>query len=147
MTTLVNNLPSGGVVGGRLRRFRGLVTLASQGAGTVALTTPSGGLTIPPGHTFAYGVLTSSVSLGSTTLAIGIAGSTGKYRAAAVFTSADTPTMFGVTAAVAAASETTGTVGSSPKGAGTDETIVLTTAAAALPASGSLVVDLYFSAT
>lgn len=147
MTTLVNNLPSGGVVGGRMRRFRGLLTLASQAAGTVALTSPSGGITIPPGHTFAYGVLTSTVSLGTTTLAIGISGSTGKYRAAATFTATDTPTMFGVTAAVAATSETSGTIGSSPKGTGTDETIVLTTAVAALPASGTLVIDLYFSAT
>lgn len=147
MTTLVNSLPSGGVVGGRLRRFRGIVTLASQAAGTVSFTNPSGGIRIPPGHTFAYGVLNSSVSLGTTTLAIGISGSTGKYRAAATFTATDTPTMFGVNAAVASTSETSGTIGSAPKGTGTDEDIVLTTAVAALPASGTLVVDLYFSAT
>lgn len=147
MTTLVNNLPSGGVVGGRLRRFRGLVTLASQAVGTVSFTSPSGGIRIPPGHTFAYGVINTDTSLGTATLAIGISGSTGKYRAAAVHTATNTPTFFGVVAAVAASSETSGTIGSAPKGTGTDEDIVLTTAVAALPASGTLVVDLYFSAT
>jgi len=138
MTTLVENLPSGGVVGGRVRRFRTVVTLASQAEGTYPA------VRIPPGHTFAYGILTSSVSLGSSTVAIGIAGTTGKYRAAAVHT-ATTPTFFG-TAAAAGGNPTSGKVGSSPKGTGTDEDVILTVAAAALPSSGTLVVDLYFSA-
>lgn len=147
MTTLVNNLPSGGVVGGRLRRFRGIVTMASQAQGTVSFTNPTS-LRIPPGHTFAFGVLTTTTSLGSSTLAIGISGSTGKYRAGATFTSTNTPTLFGVAAAVASTTETGSSVGASPKvaSAGTDEDILLTVGAADLPSSGTLVVDLYFSA-
>lgn len=135
------DLLSGGVVGGNVRRYRAVVTLAAQAAGAYAL------VTLPPGHTFAYGVVTSSVSLGTSTIAVGIAGSAAKYKAAAVFTAVDTPTLFGNAAAVGAASALTSTVGSSPKGTGVDEAVILTVAAAALPASGTLVVDIYTSAT
>jgi hypothetical protein len=140
MTTLVENLPSGGVVGGRLRLFRKVITLASQAnPSTTAL------FRIPPGHTFVHGVITSSVTLGSSTAAIGIAGATTKYRAAATFTAADTPTLFGPAAALSAV--TTGTTGSSPKGTGTDEDVILTVGGAALPSSGTLVIDIVTSAT
>lgn len=135
------DLLSGGVVGGTVRRYRTVVTLAAQAAGAYAL------VTLPPGHTFAYGVVTSSVSLGTSTIAVGIAGSAAKYKAAAVFTAVDTPTMFGNAAAVGASAALTSTVGSSPKGTGVDEAVLLTVAAAALPASGTLIVDLYTSAT
>lgn len=120
--------PSASVVGGRLRRFRATVTLASQADGdTVVLAK------VPAGHVFAYGVLTGSASLGSSTVAVGIAGTAGKYRAAATHT-ATTPTFFGVASAVAAAPLTA------------EETVILTNTTAALPSSGTLVVDLYFSA-
>ncbi|MDS1138582.1 hypothetical protein [Nitratireductor indicus] len=142
MTTLTSNYPDGSVVGGRVRRYRALVTLASQGTGTVDL-----GLRIPPGHVFAYGVLNTDTSLGSSTIAIGISGATGKYKAAGTFTATSTPTLFGVNAAVAATSHTTSEVGSSPLGDGTNEDVIMTVAAAALPSSGTLVVDMYFSAT
>ena len=120
--------PSASVVGGRLRRFRATITLASQADGdTVVLAK------VPAGHVFAYGVLTGSASLGSSTVAVGIAGTAGKYRAAATHT-ATTPTFFGVASAVAGAALTA------------EETVILTNTTAALPSSGTLVVDLYFSA-
>lgn len=142
MTTLVVNLADGSVVGGRMRRFRAVLTLASQAAGTVDL-----GLRIPPGHVFAYGVLNTDTSLSTSTIAIGISGATTKYKAAATFTATNTPTLFGANAAVAETDHTSSEVGSSPLGTGTNEDIILTVATAALPASGTLVVDMYFSAT
>lgn len=116
-------------VGARLRRFRGTLTLATQLiADTWQITY------IPAGSLFAFGLLTTSVTLGSSTLAIGIAGTTGKYRAAATFTAADTPTLFGVNTAVG---------NQTPLVA--DESIIGTVAAANLPASGTLVCDMYVS--
>lgn len=141
MTTLVENLPSGTVVGGRVRRFRSVITLASQAQAAYSL------FRVPPGHVFAYGVITTDTSLGSSTAAIGTAGSSAKYKAAAVFTATDTPTLFGKAAAIGAAAATSSTVGSSPKGTGADEDVILTVGAASLPSSGTLVIDMYFSAT
>ncbi|ASQ11841.1 hypothetical protein CN085_19730 [Sinorhizobium meliloti] len=142
MTTLTSNYKDGSVFGARLHRFRAVVTLASQAVGTVDL-----GMRIPPGHVFAYGVLNSDTSLGTSTVAIGISGSTAKYKAAGTFTATNTPTLFGANAAVASTSHTSSEVGSSPLGEGTNEDIIATVAVAALPASGTLVVDLYFSCT
>ncbi len=142
MTTLTSNYPDGSVVGGRIRRYRAVVDLNSQGTGAVDLS-----LRIPPGQVFAFGVLTSDTSLGSSTIALGISGAAAKYKAAGTFTATDTPTLFGDTDAVAATTHTTSEVGSSPLGTGTNEDIIMTVAVAALPASGTLVVDMYFSAT
>lgn len=63
-------------------------------------------------------------------------GDAAKYRTAAVFTSADTPTLFGKTTAAAGLQ--------TPLPA--PEDVVITIGIAALPSSGVLVVDLYFSA-
>lgn len=121
--------PAATVVGGRLKRLRGSFTLATQ---TTSDTLVIGAL--PAGATFAFGKITSSVSLGTSTVAIGITGTTGKYRAAAVFTAVDTPTDFGLAAHIANAT---------PLAA--EETVFVTIATASLPASGTLVVDLYYS--
>lgn len=120
--------PAATVVGGRLKRLRGLFTLATQ---TTSDTLVIG--TLPAGATFAFGKITSSVSLGTSTVAIGITGTTGKYRAAAVFTATDTPTDFGTAAQVS----------NSPLAA--EEQVFITIAVASLPASGTLIVDLYYS--
>lgn len=122
--------PRATVYGGRLKRLRATIALASQ---TTSDTLLLGNL--PAGAVFAFGVLTSSASLGSSTLAIGTAASAGAYRAAATFTSTDTPTPFGVTAAVAG----------SDAGAATETPVIGTIATANLPASGTLVVDIYYS--
>lgn len=120
---------NGAVQGGRLRRFRATITLASQADGdTVTLAR------VPAGYAFAYGVINASATLGSTaTVAIGVAGSAGKYRTAATFTAA-APTLFGNVAAVDDAPLTAA------------ETVIMTVGAAALPSSGTCTVDLYYSA-
>jgi hypothetical protein len=128
-STIPTTMANGGVVGGRLRRFRATITLASQASGdTVVLAK------IPAGHAFAYGVINASATLGGTaTVAIGTAASAGKYRAAAIFTAA-APTLFGVSTAVDDSALTE------------EETVIMTVGAAALPSSGTAIVDLYFSA-
>ena len=120
---------SGAVVGGRLRRFRAVVAFAAQANGdTIVLTK------VPAGYTFAFGMINASATFGGTaTIAIGIAGTTGKYRTAATHTTT-VPTLFGL---YTAADDV-------PLAA--EETILLTIAAADLPGSGSAVIDLYFSA-
>lgn len=112
----------------RLRRFRATINLASQASGdTVVLAD------IPAGFSFAYGVMTSGVSLGTATVSVGTAASPAYHKAAAVFTATDTPTMFGTQAAI-----------DDPALASTTR-LILTVGTAALPASGTLMVDLYFS--
>lgn len=118
----------GSAHGGRPRRYRATVTLASQAAASDIVLAE-----IPAGAVFAYGVLTSTVSLGTATIAIGITGTTGKHRTAATFTAANTPTMFGNQAAVGETALTAA------------ETVRITTATAALPAAGTLTVDLYYT--
>lgn len=122
--------PKATVYGARTKRMRATINLASQ---TASDTLNFGNL--PAGATFAYGILTSSVSLGTSTLAVGITGTTGKYRAAAVFTAVDTPTFFGPATIIGAADPALSA----------DENVFGTIAVATLPASGTLVVDLYYS--
>lgn len=112
--------------GGKLRVFNETVTLATQ---TTSDTIEVAKL--PKGAIVLFGVLTATVSLGSSTLAIGVAGTTGKYRAAATFTATDTPTLFGVTANLG-----------TPLAA--EEIVFVTIAAASLPASGTLRVQLVY---
>lgn len=119
---------SGAAIGGRLRRIRAVITLASQADGDVVVLGK-----LPAGSIFAYGVLNASATLGSSTIAVGISGTAAKYRAAAVFTAA-APTLFG----------TSTSVDDSPLSA--EEEVILTNTTAALPSSGTLIVDLYYSA-
>lgn len=127
--TVPTTAANGGVQGGRLRRFRATVPFASQAAGdTVVLAV------VPAGHTFAFGIVNASATFGaSATIAIGPSSASGKYRTAATHT-ATVPTMFGN---YTAADDVPLTA---------DETVLLTVAVAALPSSGSAVIDLYFSA-
>lgn len=121
----------GSVVGGRMRRFRATVPMDGQAAAdTVVLAN------VPPGHTFAYGVITASATLGaSATLAVGVDGTATKYRAAATFTTANTPTLFGTAAGVSADPLVSG------------EQVIATVGAASLPNSDNyFIVDLYYSA-
>lgn len=124
----------GSLQGGNVRVYREVIQLASQPAGdTIVVAYPS------KGETFLRGSLTSTVSLGTSTVALGIAGATGKYRAAAAFTAVDTPTPFGVAANMVSSSV--------PAKLTTDEKVFITIGTAALPASGTLIVDLYFAQT
>jgi hypothetical protein len=122
--------PRATVYNARLKRLRATFTLNTQ---TTSDTLVVGNL--PAGATFAFGNLTSSVSLSTSTVAVGIAGSTGKYRAAAVFTATDTPTPFGTAA----------TVGAADPALAAEEQVIVTIATASLPASGTLVIDLFYS--
>lgn len=119
----------GGVQGGRLRRFRATVPFAAQASGdTIVLAA------VPAGHTFAFGMVNASATFGaSATVAIGTAASAGKYRAAATHT-ATVPTLFGLYTAA------------DDVPLASPETVIMTVGVAALPGSGSAVVDLYFSA-
>jgi hypothetical protein len=130
LSTIPSTKSNGGVQGGRVRRFRATVPFAGQAAAdTIVLAE------VPAGFTFAYGVMNNTATFGGTaTVAIGVAGATGKYRAAAVQT-ATGPQLFGVAAASAAAPSTA------------PERVIMTVAAASLPTSADYaVVDLYFSA-
>lgn len=126
----------------RDRVFRAVIPLdapplTSTTAGTIINSGDTVSLfRVPAGSRFIGAKLTANVSLGSSTIAVGIAGSTGKYRAAATFTAVDTPTSFGTTAAMAAGE------------LGADEEIILTVAAANMPnaAGNKLIVDMTFSA-
>jgi len=103
------------------------VTLASQTTSdTIEIAS------LPKGSRVLYGVLTTDTSLGSSTVAIGIAGTTGKYRAAATFTATNTPTLFGVTAGIGS-------------GIASDEIVIITIAAATMPSSGTLRVMIFYS--
>lgn len=83
-------MSSGAVQGGSVRRWRATITLASQPSADIIVLA-----NIPAGHMFDFGTLNASVSLGTATVAIGVAGTAGKYRTAAVFTATNTPIVFG----------------------------------------------------
>lgn len=128
--TIPTTKSNGGVQGGRVRVFRATIEYNGQAASdTITLAQ------VPAGHSFLYGVITATATAGATaTIAIGTAGATGKYRAAAVHT-ATVPTLFGVPATMIA----------DPLSA--EETVIATIAEAALPDSVNYaVVELYFSA-
>jgi hypothetical protein len=121
--------PVATVYGARVKRFRASVAMASQTTSdTVVLAV------VPAGATFAYGVINTTATTATATVAVGITGTTAKYKAAAAFTTVDTPTLFGTSAQQALASPLS-----------TEETIFLTIGTASLPASGTLIIDLYFS--
>ena len=112
----------------RMQRFRASITLATQTtADTIVVAV------VPAGYSFAFGVLTTDTSLGTSTISIGNTSTPALYRAAAVFTTTDTPTFFGKAAAIVQAT------------LAADQTIFITIATASLPAAGQLVVDMYFS--
>lgn len=114
----------------KLQRIRATIDYDGQAAGDDIVLGE-----LPAGSVFAYGVITASATAGGTaTIAIGTAGATGKYRAAATFTAVNTPTMFGLAAAASADALTR------------DERVIATIAAASLPNSADyMVVDLYYS--
>lgn len=121
-------MPNGSYAGGRVRRFRNTITLAAQASGDTITCQP-----IPAGHVFCFGVLLTTVTLGSSTIAIGVSGTPAKFRAAATFTAVETPTLFGLSTAADDDFLTS------------TETPLITIAAATMPGSGKLVVDFYYS--
>lgn len=89
---------------------------------------------VPSGAAFLFGILSTDTSLGSATIAIGTAASAAKYRAAATFTTTNTPTLQQLVATVANVSLTA------------PETQIITVTTAALPASGNLIYQQYWAA-
>lgn len=77
--------------------------------------------------------MTSSVSLAASTVAIGVAGTVAKYRAAGVFTAVDVPTNVGPGAAAKAAAANA-----------LAETLIATVTTAALPAAGTLIFEIEY---
>lgn len=123
--------PHAAIAGGRVRRYRNTITLASQGAGDTITLQP-----IPANHVFAFGLLNATATLGATAeIAIGVAGAPAKFRASATFTAA-APTLFGVIGAMDDSNQ------DNPGGF----VPIITIAEAALPSSGTLTVDIYTSA-
>lgn len=120
----------GSVCHASLYRMRATIALASQATTDQILLGK-----LPPGAVFAYGILNGDTSLGSSTLAIGNSSthaSNDKYRAAAVHT-ATVPTLFGKASAADDA----------PLAAETE--VWATWASAALPSSGILVIEIFYS--
>lgn len=134
--------PGNEAYGGRKRLWRASINLdapklSSSANGTVITTADTVLLArIPAGMRFVGGRITSSVSLGTSTISIGNATDAAKYRAAAVHTAVDTPTQFGKASAMALAAS------------GADEDVILTVATANLPntAGAVLAIDLEFAA-
>ena len=116
-------------VNAKLRRFKATITLASQASGDVIQL-----FKVPAGYSFVTGILNASASLATATVKIGTAADDDKYRASAVHT-ATAPTLFGAQDGFVKGGNTA------------DELVILTVGTAALPASGTLVVDMIFSAT
>lgn len=129
MTTIrtTTNKAEVGAVGGRVRCFSETVTLASQ----ATTDTIEVGI-LPIGARFLYGVYNSTVTLGGTAeIAIGITGNTAKYMASTALT-AVTPTLFGKGAAVGVKLTA-------------QEIVFITIAVAALPASGTVSIQLFYT--
>lgn len=114
---------------GRVRIASATLTYASQAAGAQTFDNP---LELPIGATVVGGIVSTSVTTGSATVAIGITGSTAKYKAAAAVT-ATTAAQIAIPHAALLATGLTAA-----------ENVFVTTASAALPASGTLKVLLFY---
>jgi hypothetical protein len=113
-----------------LKRLRATVPYDGQAADdTIVLGE------LPAGAVFSHGIIIASATAGATaTIAIGNEDAAGKYRAAATFTAANTPTLFGL----ASAADDDPVEGV--------ERIIATIAAAALPDSANfMVIDIFYS--
>lgn len=117
------NRPRDGGAVRQLSLIRRTFTMAAQ---TTSDTLE--GITLPKGFRAVRWGLVPSATLGSSTLALGIVGTTGKYRAAAT-----------VTAPVS------GDVVTAPPAAGlaADEAVIVTIAAAPLPGAGTIAVEFW----
>ena len=126
------NKADGRVYRSRHRIIRAVFDLSQSTVAKVNGDTNSCGV-IPRGHRFQSISVTSSVSLGSSTIAFGYAGSAAAFKSAAVFTAVDTPTGFGPAAARAADPFTS------------DTEVLMTIGAADLPSSGIIVIDISYT--
>ncbi|HWK44922.1 MAG TPA: hypothetical protein VNT30_09385 [Stellaceae bacterium] len=130
----IQQLPNSNVVAGRERCFIANIALATQAIGTVFGVARIGLLGVITGIT-----LITDTSLGSATIALGDANSSAIYMAASVLTATNTPTRVGL-ASTHGAPIATGYDCVSGLVSKSYEDIILTTAVAALPASGNLAI-------
>ena len=115
--------------GGRVRTASATLTYATQSAGAQTFDTA---LTLPVGAVVVGGNISTSVTTGSATVALGITGTTAKYAAAAAVTATNAAAIAIPHAAFLATPLTAA------------ENVFVTTASAALPASGTLRVTLFY---
>lgn len=115
--------------GGQLRVLSDVVTYASQASGDIIVV---GGGKLPVGAKVLYGALTTSTSTSTATLSVGISGTATKYKTAAAVTTTDVPQLFGVVSGKSAVLTA-------------EEQIILTVGTAALPASGTLLVEIFYT--
>lgn len=135
----IQSLPSVTKVGGRERVFASTLALAAQVNGTTF-----GVARLPLGAVITGITLITDTSLGSSTIALGDAANTTLYKAAATFTTTDTPTRVGLTAAHAQPI-TTGYDCVSGLSTKSYEDITMTVGAANLPGSGNLAIIIEYS--
>jgi hypothetical protein len=137
------HLQSGALFDARPRLYRTVIELAGQASGTEIDLGE-----IPAGRYFVAGVLLGDTSLGSATLAIGTPDEATKFRSASTFTSVDTPTLFGKTAAALTATKATlGRAGVRIHEPSVNERVIATVGSASLPSSGTVLVTLVYSGT
>ena len=120
----------GRIVGAKLKRLRATIPYDGQAIADVIVLGE-----LPASASFSHGVITQSATMGATaTIAIGTPAAAGKYRAAAISTDVNTPTLFGT--AVAAAEDPSAV----------RLRVQATVGAAALPNSADeAVVDIFYS--
>jgi hypothetical protein len=94
---------------------------------------------LPRGARVLETAINTSVTTGSATIAIGIAGTAAKYRAAAAVTSADLWVGSGVATVGGVLNATAGAV------LAAEEQLIMTVAAASLPASGRMVIRVIYA--
>jgi hypothetical protein len=114
----------------KLKRVRSTIVMNGQLIGDLIVLGD-----LPVGAVWDHGKINSTATLGASTIAVGPVATPAKYKAAAVFTTPDTPTLFGKCAASAGAPLTA------------VERVVATIAGANLPVGGTLEIDLYYSDT
>lgn len=118
--------PDPGFVHGTTRQFAETFTMDTQTTSDTINV-----CRLPKGAVVLYGILTNSATMGAAaTVAIGITGTTGKYRAAAVKTTI-TPEVFGVAAGLNTALTA-------------EETVFITIAVASLAAAGTVTVTMVY---
>lgn len=118
----------GAVQGGRMVRYRATIDLDGQASGDDIILA-----NVRDNANFAFGVITTDTSLDTSTLDIGHGAAYDEYATGLTLTATDTPTFFGAADAIAA----------DPNDGEIEVRAVV--GVAALPASGTLVIDLYYS--
>jgi hypothetical protein len=122
--------PDGKLQSGKIRCLQASFNLASSAQANGDVLTLG---QIPANARIKNIRMTSSVSLGTSTVAIGITGTAAKYRAAGTFTVVDVPTNVGPGAAAKLAAANS-----------VAETLIATVSTAALPGAGTLIFDIEY---